>query len=941
MGITRRGRYDLDRLWRKVEESHLLGMNGPEDLTRIASVIMDGLGVATADEAWAVLVGDFRAGRRGTRRSGERAGTTIRMGAYLGHVGRLSDERARLELCIEAIRFGPRDPALHVRLLGLAYAHDLHIGATEPSRLEAELALIDRVRETVAPDSPEWRQLRTIRGGVRLHLGVLGGEDDFDAAVEELADFAGADEIDAEARAAQRGALAILRTHQAVRTADEASLAIQADELAAVLDALSPENRSRLRFEAAREHALTSARLIRDRKGLPVAPDVRPWLPIGEVLRQVRLLPLDARPVALCETGMARMHRAMAEEDTDVALEAVSLVEDGLALLGPDALGWVTYTFQLGWGLRWIAREGRADRYAASLLDRSVHWLSRAIEAVGGPEDPHWADISMETAWAMRLRAMCEPAVSNRAGLDAARRTGADALYAAVRTVFLQSGTDHAAWSAYSFGNHALGVARWCLADAVPADAVRTLDAGRGLALHAATVRTTVPEMLRAAGRPDLAAEWHEAEAHAGAPASAPGAGLPTGPLGTGPSSRLRRKVLAALENLPDWERLWDVPTPDNVGAALRGMGRTALVYLLPGVDDEAGAAVIVAPGGGVTSLRLPGLGVDVVEAAERRVGGGRSRDVRDVLAQAARDMGGPSVEEGVGGALARLCGWAGRVVMGPLLQAVGAAEGRVPSLVLVPMGALGAVPWHAARLPSGRYACQEAEISYMPSARLLCEVAGRRPTGVRRAVVVGDPTGDLEHAGAEARAIHRTFYPEGTLLGTATATPATVAGRVARQGGGVLHLACHGTVEAGRRHSSYLKLSGGRLPAEELTEGASRLRDLELVVLAACRTNVSGHGYDEAYSLSTAFLVAGARSVVGSLWPVPDDATSLLMYMTHHYLNREGLPPGSALRRAQLWMLYPGRQAPPGMPKEMVARVGRIKADDLIGWAGFTHLGW
>ncbi|MGW3406244.1 CHAT domain-containing protein, partial [Streptomyces zhihengii] len=141
------------------------------------------------------------------------------------------------------------------------------------------------------------------------------------------------------------------------------------------------------------------------------------------------------------------------------------------------------------------------------------------------------------------------------------------------------------------------------------------------------------------------------------------------------------------------------------------------------------------------------------------------------------------------------------------------------------------------------------------------------------------------------------------------------------------------------RRHRPSLGQGAGCRPGP--TEGSDRYGGLELVVLAACRTNVSGHGFDEAYSLATAFLVAGARSVVGSMWPVPDEATSLLMYMVHHFSAREGMPPGQALRGAQLWMLDPGREAPPGMPADMVARVRRIDADDLVGWAGFTHLGW
>lgn len=250
-------------------------------------------------------------------------------------------------------------------------------------------------------------------------------------------------------------------------------------------------------------------------------------------------------------------------------------------------------------------------------------------------------------------------------------------------------------------------------------------------------------------------------------------------------------------------------------------------------------------------------------------------------------------------------------------------------------------MPWHAARTGGRRYACQDADISYLPSARLLCEVAARPAAGTRQALVVGNPTRDLHHAGEEAEAVHRAFHPQGELLGPGTATPAAVTDWLRRQRGGLLHLACHGEVRQGQRHSAYLALSGGQLAAEELTEGTSRYGGLDLVVLAACRTNVSGHGYDEAYSLSTAFLVAGARSVIGSLWPVPDEATSLLMYMTHHFMSRDGLAPGPALRGAQLWMLDDRRTAPPGMPSPLQARVGRIRADDLAAWAGFTHLGW
>jgi CHAT domain-containing protein len=159
----------------------------------------------------------------------------------------------------------------------------------------------------------------------------------------------------------------------------------------------------------------------------------------------------------------------------------------------------------------------------------------------------------------------------------------------------------------------------------------------------------------------------------------------------------------------------------------------------------------------------------------------------------------------------------------------------------------------------------------------------------------------------------------------------------------GVLHLACHGVVEPGRPDSSYLFLANGRrLSAERVIEAVESTPGyrLAVVTLAACSTGLPTRGYDEAFSLATVFLAAGARSVVGSLWPVPDESTSLLMYMFHHYLGVDRLGTASALRLAQLWMLDPGRRVPERMPDQLRARVAHIDVDDPTTWAGFSHYG-
>ncbi len=92
-------------------------------------------------------------------------------------------------------------------------------------------------------------------------------------------------------------------------------------------------------------------------------------------------------------------------------------------------------------------------------------------------------------------------------------------------------------------------------------------------------------------------------------------------------------------------------------------------------------------------------------------------------------------------------------------------------------------------------------------------------------------------------------------------------------------------------------------LTAEEVS--SLDLRGTELVVLSACETALGNTiGGEGVLGLQRAFLNAGARSTVSSLWKVGDAATNLLMERFYRKLWNEKLPKWEALRQAQLELL-------------------------------------
>ena len=144
------------------------------------------------------------------------------------------------------------------------------------------------------------------------------------------------------------------------------------------------------------------------------------------------------------------------------------------------------------------------------------------------------------------------------------------------------------------------------------------------------------------------------------------------------------------------------------------------------------------------------------------------------------------------------------------------------------------------------------------------------------------------------------------------------------------------GLVFAGANRTPTLDAADGILTALEV--GELDLRGVELAGLSACETGLGeAAGGEGLLGLQRAFQVAGARSVVASLWQVQDDATRKLMERFYENLWLKKLPRLVALREAQLWMLREGAKRGFGRADHPADQKRRLPP---YYWAGFVLSG-
>jgi hypothetical protein len=246
--------------------------------------------------------------------------------------------------------------------------------------------------------------------------------------------------------------------------------------------------------------------------------------------------------------------------------------------------------------------------------------------------------------------------------------------------------------------------------------------------------------------------------------------------------------------------------------------------------------------------------------------------------------------------------------------------------LLLGPHKKLHGLPWGALQPGSSSQPlasfCIPGTIPSLHSLALLCERFLANPVrSSDSGLVVGlsefqGAHETLHHIYEELDALSANLGPAGEILREKAATWENLRSLAVKPGldrpvGGLsrfawLHIASHAFPDDYTGRLSGIALWDGDISIDQLRE----LAPLPcLVTFSACDSIYSLiHPGDEHVGLPTTSLVAGANSVVGSVWPIPDRPGSKLMALFYEYYLH-GIHPAQALANAQRQLISQGAE--------------------------------
>ncbi|MBV9259701.1 MAG: CHAT domain-containing protein [Ktedonobacteraceae bacterium] len=230
--------------------------------------------------------------------------------------------------------------------------------------------------------------------------------------------------------------------------------------------------------------------------------------------------------------------------------------------------------------------------------------------------------------------------------------------------------------------------------------------------------------------------------------------------------------------------------------------------------------------------------------------------------------------------------------------------------LTIVPYGPLHTLPFHAL-YDGSHFLIEDFQVHYLPASNLLLHYSeyhkeAKVSNETNTSLDTGTPlvfgysgSGHLQRCVDEAETL--AYMLRGRCYQEKEATIARLIEQA--PGSPIIHIATHGRARLDAPNFSSVLLADGQLNA--IDAFSLDLQGCELVTLSGCETGLAlSGGGDEQSGLGRAFLAAGARSLVISLWPVEDRSTNELMQAFYQGLL-QGENKMQALRAAQCSLLH------------------------------------
>jgi tetratricopeptide (TPR) repeat protein len=225
------------------------------------------------------------------------------------------------------------------------------------------------------------------------------------------------------------------------------------------------------------------------------------------------------------------------------------------------------------------------------------------------------------------------------------------------------------------------------------------------------------------------------------------------------------------------------------------------------------------------------------------------------------------------------------------------------PRLWWCPVGIMAYLPLHAAGhhdepltdTPHPRTVLDRVVSSYTATIRSLAYTRRDRAAAAAETLIVAMPqtpgVAALPGVATETSSL-MTLVPGATLLEGTGATHDTVLAALPAHS--VAHFACHGLSDWADPAASHLLLHDHESrPLSVTAISRLHLASADLAYLSACSTtDASPRLADEAVHITAAFQLAGYRNVIGTLWPVNDQAATYIATDVYRHLTRHGAQP-------------------------------------------------